>query len=165
MFQPGTILRLREPQSTDETPYPYDLVKVVGQSPIQHSRPDADSPFAGQDAVGYIITPAGDGFGPTLDKPYGELAELYDIEEYPTDPQTGEQLKPENYATGLSPEQILARAAREDAKNAAEKRKAAPSLQEDAKSPEQLFREKDNEAAKARRAAAKDKEKKDSDES
>jgi hypothetical protein len=162
MFQPGTILRLREPQSTDEKPYPYDLVRVVSQSPIQHSRPDADTPFAGQDAVGYIITPAGDSFGPTLDKPYGELAEKYDIEEYPTDPQTGEELKPENYPATLSPEQILAKTARENAKSAAAKRKAAPSLQADAKSPEQLFREKDNEAKKAAKAA---KEQKSDDES
>lgn len=140
MYEPGTILKLREPQSTDDVPYPYDLVKVVGQSPIQHSRPDANTPFAGQDAVGYIVQPAGDSFGPTLDKPYGELAELYDIEEYPTDPMTGEQLRPENNPRNLpSPEQVFARAARDD--TPAPARQRTPSAQDDRKSPEQALRE------------------------
>jgi hypothetical protein len=140
MFEPGTILRLREPQSTDDKPYPYDLVKVIGQSPIQHSRPDADSPFAGQDAVGYVITPAGDAFGPTLDKPYGELAEHYEIEAYPTDPVTGEDIKPENNPRNVpSPEQVFAKLAREQA--AEPRRPRTPALQADAKSPEQVLRE------------------------
>lgn len=139
MFEPGTILRLREPQSTDDAPYPYDLVKVIGQSPIQHSRADADTPFAGQDAVGYIVQPAGDGFGPTLDKPYGELAALYDIEEYPTDPITGEELKPENTPRGLpSPEQVFAKAAKNSDPSP---RQRTPAVQDDRKSPEQALRE------------------------
>lgn len=159
MFEPGTILRLREPQSTDEKPYPYDLVKVIGQSPIQHSRPDADSPFAGQDAVGYVITPAGDAFGPTLDKPYGELADKYDIEAYPTDPITGEDIKPENNPRNRpSPEQVFAKLARENAAEAGERRLRAPALQADAKSPEQVLREAEQ-AEKKAAAAAKKKEK------
>lgn len=162
MFEPGTTLRLREPQSTDEKPYPYDLVKVIGQSPIQHSRPDADSPFAGQDAVGYVITPAGDAFGPTLDKPYGELAEKYDIESYPTDPITGEDIKPENNPRNVpSPEQVFAKVARDNAKaGAAARRERAPALQADAKSPEQVLRE----AQVAERKTAKEKPSKDEDE-
>lgn len=141
MFEPGTILRLREPQSTEDELYPYDLVKVVGQSPVQHSRPDADTPFAGQDAVGFIITPHGDGFGPTLDKPYGELQKLYDIEEYPTDPLTGEPLKPENNPRNLpSPEQVFLKVARESEKPKPRPR-AGRAVQDDRKSPEQVLRE------------------------
>ena len=37
MYEPGTILAMREPQSTDDTPYPYDRVQVVGQSPVSTS--------------------------------------------------------------------------------------------------------------------------------
>lgn len=162
MYEPGTILRLREPQGTDEKPYPYDLVKVVGQSPIQHSRPDANTPFAGMDAVGYIITPHAD-FGPTLDKPYGELAEKYEIESYPTDPITGDPITPEdNPRNRPSPEQALARAARDNAKKEVERRPKSQPLQEDAKSPEQVLREAQQAERKA--AAAKHKDKSEADE-
>jgi hypothetical protein len=149
MFEPGTTLRLREPQSTEEAPYPYDRVTVIGQSPIQHSRPTADSPFAGQDAVGYIISPAGEGFGPTLDKPYGELAELYEIESYPTDPATGEPIVPKNVSKGPSPEQAFAQIARDQE---VQRRERAPALQNNDKSPEQVLREAEA-AAKAKDAA------------
>lgn len=153
MYEPGTILRLREPQGTDKSPYPYDLVKVVGQSPIQHSRPDANTPFAGMDAVGYIITPVAE-FGPTLDKPYGELAEVYDIESYPTDPTTGEPLTPESNPRNLpSPEQFLAQEARKEAKDAVQRRPRSQAIQQNAKSPEQVLRE----AEQAKRKAAKEK--------
>lgn len=152
MFEPGTILRLREPQGTEDAPYPYDLVKVVGQSPIQHStrrKEGEESPFAGQDAVGFIVQPAGDSFGPTLDKPYGELAEKYEIEEYPTDPITGEELKPENNPRNLpSPEQVFSKASRE---TKVEQRERTPMLQEDRKSPEQVIRESEQAERKTRR--------------
>lgn len=159
MYEPGTILRLREPQSTEDNPYPYDLVKVVGQSPIQHSRPDSDSPFAGQDAVGYIITPH-EGFGPTLDKPYGELAELYEIEEFPTDPMTGEPLRPENNPRNLpSPEQVFAKVARDEKPKQTER---APLLQDDRKSPEQVIRESEQAERKSRARRKKEDESDDS---
>lgn len=137
MYQPGTILRLREPQSTDDTPYAYDLVEVVGQSPVQHAT-RGDSPWAGQDAIGWIIKPAGDGFAPTIDKPLGQLQELYEIDTWPTD-ELGEPLTPQNTPQNLpSPEQVFAQQGRE---HRAEVRKRADSFQHDGKTPEQVLRE------------------------
>lgn len=138
MYEPGTILQLRELQSTDDKVYPYDRVKVVGQSPVQHVS-SSGSAWAGADATGYIITPLEE-FAPTLDKPYGQLEELYEIEAWPTDPVTGEPLTPEaNPRNVPTPEQILRKAAAEQP--APEPRKPAPSVQHNAKSPEQVLRE------------------------
>jgi hypothetical protein len=140
MYEPGTILALREPQSTDDQTYAYDRVKVVGQSPVQHATASG-SAWAGADATGYIITPLDD-FGPTLDKPYGELADLYEVEEYPTDPITQQPITPENNPRNApSPEQQFARAAKEAGQDAAPRRAPSPSVQHDSKSPEQVLRE------------------------
>lgn len=151
MFAPGTILRLREPQSTEEKPYPYDLIEVVGQSPVQHAT-SSESPWAGPDAVGFVVKPAGT-FAPTVDKPLGELNELYEIERYPLDSTTGEPLKPENLPQNVpTPNQILAQASADHYAAQADKqksRKKAPSLQANAKSPEQVL----NEAAQKERDA------------
>lgn len=140
MFEPGTKLRLREPQSTDETPYPYDDVEVVGPSPVQHAT-SGESPWAGADAFGVIIKPAGEHFGATLDKPYGMLNELYDIVEIPETNAVGQPLQPENVKRGLTPEQQLAQAARP-----VKPRETAPHLQNNDKTPEQVLREADAQA-------------------
>jgi hypothetical protein len=156
MFAPGTILRLRDPQSTDEKPYPYDLVEVVGQSPVQHAT-SGDSPWAGPDAFGYIIRPVAN-FAPTLDKPYGELNDLYEVEEYPTDEVTGQPITPENNPQNLpSPEQLLRKAAQEQQAEA-KKRTPNPSLQHNGKTPEQVLREAEQ---KERQATRRRKEKED----
>lgn len=140
MFEPGTILALRDPQSTDDKPYAYDRVFVVGQSPVQHTSADPNTPWAAQDAIGFILRPAGKSFGPVIDRPYGEINELYEVEEYPTNPVTGEPLKPENNPQNRpSPEQILAAAARDQ--KPAPQRPKAPTFQDNAKTPEQVLRE------------------------
>ena len=144
MYESGTILALKEPQSTDDFTYPYDRVQVVGQSPVQHATASG-SMWAGQDAVGFVIRPLDD-HGPTLDKPYGELESQYDIEAYPTDPITKEPITPENNPRNLpSPMQVLARA---EAQNPpAPKRTPSPSLQDNRKSPKQVLREADTRKA------------------
>lgn len=135
MYEPGTILALREPQSNEDTTYPYDRVKVVGQSPVQHVTASG-SVWAGADATGFIITPLTD-FAPTLDKPLGQLQELYEIEEYPEDPITGEPITPEsNPRNAPSPEQILAR----EAGAPRPQRERTPHAQHDRMSPEQVLR-------------------------
>lgn len=137
MFEPGTILRLREPQSTKDNPYPYDRVYVVGQSVIQRTYGDPNSPWAGPDATGYILRPDGEAFGPVVDKPYGEIMELYEIEEYPMNPITGEPLVPEANQRGLpTPEQVFAQMAKPDPSP----RQRTPVVQDDYKSPEQALR-------------------------
>lgn len=148
MFEPGTILRLREPQGTDEKPYAYDRVEVVGQSPVQYATA-GDSPWAGQDAIGWVLKPAGEAFGPTVDKPLGQINALYEIESWPTDPATGEPLKPENATRGPSPEQVFAKAAADA--EVKRREKAGIDVQHDRKSPEQALREAE---AKARAAEA-----------
>jgi hypothetical protein len=138
MFEPGTILALKDPQSTEEETYPYDRVLVVGQSPVHHAT-ESGSAFAGADAQGYIIRPV-EGFAGTVDKPVGLLNELYEIESYPTDPTTGEPLRPENNPRNLpTPEQLLRRAAEENPAPA-KPRGHLPSLQDDVRSPEQVLR-------------------------
>lgn len=139
MFEPGTILALREPQSTEDKPYAYDRVYVVGQSPVQHTSNDPDSPWAQADAIGFLLRPAGDSFGPVIDRPYGEINEAYEVEEYPTNPTTGEPITPENNPRNLpSPEQIFAQESR---KAKPDSRPKAPGFQDDAKTPEQVLRE------------------------
>lgn len=141
MYEPGTILALREPQSTDESTYPYDRVKVIGQSPVQHATASG-SMWAGADATGYIIQPLSD-FAPTVDKPFGELAEAYEVEEYPTDPFTGDPITPEsNPRNAPSPEQQFAAAAREQAAaNPRPQRERTPVAQDNSLTPEQVLRQ------------------------
>lgn len=138
MYEPGTILALREPQSTEDATYPYDRVKVVGQSPVHHVTASG-SVWAGADATGFVITPLSD-FAPTLDKPLGQLMELYEVEEYPNDPATGLPITPEsNPRNAPSPEQALARAAAEQGEPRPQ-RERTPHVQNDRMSPEQVLR-------------------------
>lgn len=138
MYEPGTVLTLREPQSTDDTAYPYDRVEVVGQSPVQHATASG-SIWAGADATGFIIRPLSE-FAPTVDKPLGELQSLYEVESYPVDPITQEPITPQNNPRNQpSPEQLLARAAEGQPK--AEPRKpAGVHVQADNLSPEQALK-------------------------
>jgi hypothetical protein len=81
MYERHTILKLKEPRSTEDEVFPYDVVEVVGQSPINHGQdPDWGS---GQSV---IIRPYGDVFAATLDEPYNKLRELYEIVHVP-DPE------------------------------------------------------------------------------
>jgi hypothetical protein len=138
MYETGTILVLKDPQSTEEETYPYDRVMVVGQSPVHHATASG-STFAGADAVGFIVRPLEE-FAGTVDKPLGLLNELYEVESYPTDPTTGEPLRPENNPRNLpTPEQLLAHAAKDSP--APQTRAPLPSVQDDTRSPEQMLRE------------------------
>jgi hypothetical protein len=148
MYEPGTILALKEPQSTDDKPYAYDRVEVVGQSPIQHNS-SSGSPWAGPDATGYVIRPLEE-HAPTLDKPYGELDQLYDVEAYPTDPITQQPITPENNPRNLpSPMQVLR--AEEDGRELPTFRPPLPSVQSDVKSPIRLIQENQETPAATRR--------------
>jgi hypothetical protein len=138
MYEPGTTLVLRDPQSTDDETYPYDRVLVVGQSPVQHVS-NSGSVWAGADAQGFILRPI-ESFDQTVDKPLGLINELYEVESYPLDSVTGEPIRPENNPRNLpTPEQTLAKTAKENP--TVEPRKPLPSVQNDMKSPEQVLRE------------------------
>ena len=80
MYQPETILAKTEPFADDHPAQPYNRVKVIGQSPINHGLTDAQ--WEGAQGQGVIVQPL-DGFGATLDEPYGKLRDLYEVEDVP----------------------------------------------------------------------------------
>lgn len=80
MYQPETILTKREPFDEDHSGAPYNRIKVVGQSPINHGGGATD--WEGAQAQGVIVQPL-EGFGATADEPYGKLVKLYEIESVP----------------------------------------------------------------------------------
>ncbi len=80
MFQPETVLTKREPFAEDHASAPYNRVRVIGQSPINHGTIQTE--WVGGQAQGVIVQPL-DGFGATLDEPYGKLVDLYEIESVP----------------------------------------------------------------------------------
>ena len=77
MYEPETILARTEPKDN-----PYDRVRVVGISPIQHSHNEARGDWVGGQSQSILIEPLAD-FGATLDVPLGQLQELYDVESVP----------------------------------------------------------------------------------
>lgn len=110
-----TILTLKEPRSTEEQPFAYDRVKVIGPSPINHS--SVQSEWTGAEGQGVIITPLTD-FGATLDRPYGELRDLYDVESIPDTTRAAAPTIRVYDATsgeaGPTPEEVFKDAARND---------------------------------------------------
>lgn len=110
MYEPETILKLKEPrskgtppvgkpqrgkegeigyrpQSADYEPpsddwevFPYDRVRVIGQSPINHA--SITDEWSGTSGQGVIVEPIHE-FGATLDEPYGKLQRLYEVESVP----------------------------------------------------------------------------------
>lgn len=108
MFTRGTVLVLKEPKSTDEVPFPYDRVRVVGVSVV--SRPGAMGEWEGADAQGVVIEPVTE-FAGNLDEPYGRLKRLYKIESEPepVDQQIRVEVIPAHTRqAGPTPEEIFA---------------------------------------------------------
>ena len=111
MFQPETVLIKREPFEEDHASAPYNRVKVIGQSPINHGTIQTE--WVGAQAQGVIIQPI-DGFGSTLDEPYGKLVDLYEIESVPENVLPAEQVIQYIPQDGSpSPEDIFREASRE----------------------------------------------------
>jgi hypothetical protein len=85
MYATDTILTLKEQRPNDpetDEPFPYNQVRVVGESPINHVHGD----WSGTDAAGVIVQPVTN-FGATLDEPFGKLRALYDVESIPEPPE------------------------------------------------------------------------------
>jgi hypothetical protein len=93
MYKPDTILVLKqqrtqydddgEPVTDDDgNPiiFPYDRVRVIGQSPVNHA--DITTEWVGAHGQGVIVEPLS-GFGSNLDEPFGRLQELYEVESMP----------------------------------------------------------------------------------
>lgn len=126
MYQPDTILKLKEPRSTDDEPFPYDRVRVIGQSPVDHGM--RSSQWQGNNGQGVIVTPL-EGFASTIDEPYGKLQRLYDVEEVPVVevPVAATVKIRAREEAGPSPEDVFASVASdEDAARAKRKAPAPP---------------------------------------
>lgn len=123
MYAPGTILKLREQHEPIvlegkgedgediELPFPYNRVKVVNQSPINHGGQAAE--WAGADGQGVIITPL-EGHGSTIDEPYGKLTRLYEVESIPERILQAPQIQvidSNSGDAGPTPEEVFAKAA------------------------------------------------------
>lgn len=111
MYEPDTILALKEQREPDEETgeeFPYNRVRVVGESPIAHGDKGT---WTGGDARGVIIVPLTN-FGSTLDEPFGKLRELYDTESIPEHEAPVAQpvrvIQAETAAAGLTPEEVFA---------------------------------------------------------
>lgn len=80
MYARDTILTLKKPRSTPDTPFAYDRVRVIGASPVHYS--GLESEWTSSNAQGVIIAPLTE-FASTETKPYGWLLETYDVEFIP----------------------------------------------------------------------------------
>lgn len=134
MYVPGTILALNEPQSTEEKPFAYDRVEVVGPSPVNHGVQSGD--YTGADAVGVVIKPAGDEFGPNLDEPFGKLRAIYNVEFEPE--LVANILNPTQTPEGMSPEQVFSQVAKAQGLTPSEARQRTP-IAPDPRSPEDVL--------------------------
>jgi len=127
MYEPNTILKLKEQRADTEVPakvdpddptrkrpkhkipFPYNKVRVVGQSPVDHGAGRGGS-WDGVGATGVIIEPL-TGHGSTLDEPYGKLQKLYEVESIPTSEVIIEPVKiirPTSGSAGPTPEEVFA---------------------------------------------------------
>lgn len=110
MYQPETVLTKREQFEEDHPSAPYNRVKVVGQSPINHGTIQTE--WVGPQGQGVIVQPL-DGFGATLDEPYGKLIELYEVESVPENVVPAEPIIKHVPQDGApSPEEVFAEEAR-----------------------------------------------------
>lgn len=118
MYAPDTILELKDRRSTKENPFPYDEVRVVGESPVDHGFATA---WEGTNAKGVIITPLTD-FASTIDEPYGKLVKLYKVKHLPEEVEivAGTVKIITQEEQGPSPEEVFA----EEAEKAGEDSRA-----------------------------------------
>lgn len=129
MYKPDTILTLKNPRTEydDEGElvgevFPYDRVRVIGQSPVNHATIATE--WTGSNGQGVIVEPL-TGFGANLDEPFGRLQELYSVESLP-EPAVfrGDQVEVRTPADlGPSPEQVFSD---EAAKEGHDTRRAKP---------------------------------------
>lgn len=114
MYEPDTILTLKEPRDPQdperpEEPFPYNRVRVVGQSPINHGV--YSSEWTGAAGTGVILTPL-TGFAGVIDEPLGKVQALYNIESVPErEVEVNTRVRVINSASaqaGPTPEEVFA---------------------------------------------------------
>lgn len=108
MYEPETILTLKEQREPDAdgNEFPYNRVKVIGNSVVSHS--GQASEWVGANGQGVMIQPAGEGFGATLDEPYGKLQQIYDVESVPVHEIEVQKIVVRTQNQGKSPEEVFA---------------------------------------------------------
>lgn len=110
MYEADTILTLKEPHEADSETgeeFPYNRVRVVGESPVSHPNKGG---WTGADARGVIIVPLTN-FGGNLDEPFGKLREIYDVESIPEHEAPANPVRVVKGGTasvGPTPEEIFA---------------------------------------------------------
>lgn len=129
MYEPGTILTLKEPREPEDgIEFPYNRVEVVGASPIDHGIRDAS--WVGAEGRGVIVKPLS-GFGSTLDEPYGKLKSLYDVESIPEHTAPAEVpvkvINSSSGSAGPTPEEVFAEEAPGEKPKAGQHRRARTS--------------------------------------
>lgn len=85
MYVPGTILTLKDQRETDpETGevYAYNEIEFVTTSPV--SILDTEG-WTGEDATFCVLVPRSN-FGGTINRPFGQIRELYEIKSVPAGP-------------------------------------------------------------------------------
>lgn len=102
MYTAGTILKRNKPFSKDEEWFPYNEVKVIGNSPVKEQ--GQPSEWAGQLGTQVSISPVT--FGGVVDRPFGELQRDYEVVSIPDPPRvpTPHRTGPPPAANGPSPE-------------------------------------------------------------
>lgn len=131
-YKPDTILELREPQEAkDGGPFPYNRVRVIGNSPMSYGpQPGSWGESGGQ---GVIIEPLTE-FAATLDEPLGKLQKLYKVVEEPPPVVIRRGVEIEVPDVGPSPEEVFAEAAANEPKPKPRRRREVSD-----KSPEEEF--------------------------
>ncbi len=129
MYKPDTILALKNPRTEYDDDgevvgeaFPYDRIRVIGQSPVNHATMSTE--WVGANGQGVIVEPLTE-FGANLDEPFGRLQELYDVESLP-EPAVfrGTEVEVVEPADlGPSPEQVFANEAEKEGKDS---RRAKP---------------------------------------
>ncbi len=111
MYAKDTVLTLkkqREPDKETDEPFAYNVVRVIGESPVQHT---SRGEYDGSDARGVIIVPMSN-FGGTLDEPFGKLRQLYKVTEIPSTeiqpPSPIRVIDSSTAAAGPTPEEVFA---------------------------------------------------------
>lgn len=113
MYTPDTVLVLkqqRDPDPETNEEFPYNRVKVIGPSPVDHGGARGGE-WEGTAAQGVVIVPLSN-FGSTLDEPYGKLGALYDVESVPDTTievkQTIRVIDSSSQSAGPTPEEVFA---------------------------------------------------------
>jgi hypothetical protein len=128
MYANETILTLKDPRDPDPESgeeFPYNRVRVVGESPISHSH---KGDWTGGDARGVILVPLSN-FGANLDEPFGKCRELYDVESIPERTVVRETVRIIDSSTaeaGETPEEVFARLAPGKPSEAGERVRTSP---------------------------------------